>query len=390
VTASLDASYRALDPETARAYRLLATWPGPDVTVPAAAALLDADEPAAEQLAVALAAASLIEETAPGRWRYHDLVREHAAGLAAQRDTDAERNAATARFIDYCLRGSAAAYLLVLPGRLRIASAFGLPVLNPPAFATTADALAWCDAEQAGLLEAQKTAAALGLHAAAWQFGDTLYGWISRRHDYAAWQRVCEQAVTSARACGDARAEVFWAIRLVSCHVASGDLAAATPVAEEAVRTAWDNGDRAGEGSAREHAGICAMASGRNEDAVAHFTRALDCWRRVTSHRRAEAIVHRQLGRALSNLGRAGEADEHLTTALAIFTGLGENLWVPITLSLLVTWCFLPGLGRAGLASGCAVTMRSGTLSSRVTTTRLPRRAPGVRLARPACPVRPR
>ena len=138
VTASLDASYRALDADTARAYRLLATSPGPDVTVPAAAALLDADEPAAEQLAVALAAASLLEETAPGRWRYHDLVREHAASLAAQHDTAAERNAATARVIDYYLRGSAAADLLVLPGRLRIAAAFGLPILNPPAFATTA------------------------------------------------------------------------------------------------------------------------------------------------------------------------------------------------------------------------------------------------------------
>jgi tetratricopeptide (TPR) repeat protein len=325
VTTSLDASYRALDAGTARAYRLLATCPGTDVTVPAAAALLDADEPAAEQLAVTLAAASLLEETAPGRWRYHDLVREHAASLAAQHDTSAERNAATARVIDYYLRGSAAADLLVLPGRLRIASAFGLPIRNPPAFATTAAALAWCDAEQAGLLEAQKTAAGLGLHAAAWQFGDTLYGWNSHRHDYPAWQATCEQAISSARACGDARAEVFCAIRLASCHVARGDLAAATPVAEQAVRTAWANGDRAGEGSAREHAGICAMASGRNEDAIAHFTRALDCWRRITSHRRAEAINHRHLGRALSNLGRASEADEHLHTALAIFTELGEN-----------------------------------------------------------------
>jgi tetratricopeptide (TPR) repeat protein len=67
------------------------------------------------------------------------------------------------------------------------------------------------------------------------------------------------------------------------------------------------------------------MASGRNEDAIAHFTRALDCWRRITSHRRAEAINHRHLGRALSSLGRASEADEHLHTALAIFTELGEN-----------------------------------------------------------------
>jgi tetratricopeptide (TPR) repeat protein len=325
VTASLDASYRALDAETARAYRLLATSPGPDLTVPAAAALLDADEPAAGQLAVALATASLLEETAPGRWRYHDLAREHAASLAAQDDTAAERKAATARVIDYYLRGSAAADLLVLPGRLRIAAAFGLPILNPPAFATTADALAWCDAEQAGLLEAQKSAAALGLHTAAWQFADTMYGWSTHRHDYAAWQAVCEQAISSARACWDARAEVFCAIRLVLCHVSGGDLSAATPVAEQAVRTAWANGDRAGEGSAREHAGVCAMASGRNEDAVTHFTRALDCWGRITSHRRAEAIVHRQLGRALHGLGRDEEADEHLTAALAMFSELGES-----------------------------------------------------------------
>jgi hypothetical protein len=142
--------------------------------------------------------------------------------------------------------GQLHADLLVLPGRLRIASAFGLPMRNPPAFATVAAALAWCDAEQAGLLEAQKTATDLGLHAATWQFGDTLYGWISHRHDYAAWQALCEPAVTSKRACGDARAEVFCAIRLVSCHVARGDLAAATPVAERAVKTAWANGDRAG------------------------------------------------------------------------------------------------------------------------------------------------
>jgi len=343
VNASLDAFYLTLDAGTARAYRLLATCPGTDITVPAAAALLDADEPAAGQIAAALAAASLIEETTPGRWRYHDLAREHAASLAARHDTDAERNAATARVIDYYLHGSAAADLLVLPGRLRLAPAFALPALNPPAFATTADALAWCDAEQAGLLEAQQAAAALGLHAAAWQFGDTLYGWATHRHDYAAWQAICEQAIASAQACGDARAEVFCAIRLVSCHVARGDTAAATPVAQEAIRTAWANGDRAGEGSAREHAGVCAMASGRDEDAVAHFTRAHDCWRRITSHPRAEAIIHRQLGRALSNLGRADEADQHLKTALTLFTELGENYHQARTLYV---------IGMTRLASG--------------------------------------
>jgi 23S rRNA A1618 N6-methylase RlmF len=81
--------------------------------------------------------------------------------------------------IDYYLRGSAAADLLVLPGRLQIAAAFGLPLCNPPAYASPAEALAWCDSEQANLLAAQEAAARSGLHATTWQFGDTLWGWCT-------------------------------------------------------------------------------------------------------------------------------------------------------------------------------------------------------------------
>ena len=58
------------------------------------------------------------------------------------------------------------------------------------------------------------------------------------------------------------------------------------------------------------------------------------------------------------------------------------------TLLLSLTWSFLPGQGRVGSASGCAGATRSGKLTSRVTTNRLPRGAPGVRLACPARPVR--
>jgi hypothetical protein len=63
------------------------------------------------------------------------------------------------------------------------------------------------------------------------------------------------------------------------------------------------------------------------------------------------------------------------------------NLWVPITLSRPLTW---PDGRRADSASGCAVTMSSGTLSARVPTTRLPRGAARVRLAGLARPVRSR
>jgi hypothetical protein len=63
------------------------------------------------------------------------------------------------------------------------------------------------------------------------------------------------------------------------------------------------------------------------------------------------------------------------------------RLWVPETLSLPLNWYFLLGESRASSASGCGVAVRYGTLGTRVTTTRLPGGAAGVRLARPAGPL---
>jgi hypothetical protein len=65
-------------------------------------------------------------------------------------------------------------------------------------------------------------------------------------------------------------------------------------------------------------------------------------------------------------------------------------LWVPTTLSLLLTWCLLlPDQGRASSACACARAARRGTVLSRATTTGLSRGAARVQLASVACPVRP-
>jgi hypothetical protein len=168
VTAAMATSYDDLDQDTARAYRLLSLHTGPDFTAGAAAALLDTDTGTAGQLITALAGAGQCGETAPGRWGYHDLARDHARDTARRCDPAPERDAATGRVIEHYLRASAAADLLVLPGRWRIAPAFGLPRLNLPAFAGTAEALAWADSEQASLLQAQATAARTGMHTLSW------------------------------------------------------------------------------------------------------------------------------------------------------------------------------------------------------------------------------
>ncbi|MDX3111770.1 NB-ARC domain-containing protein, partial [Nonomuraea angiospora] len=100
VAAALDLSYRELDPAERRAYRLLGLNPGGDLAPDAAAALLDTTVAQAADLLDRLLEAHLQQEPAPGRYRFHDLIRAHAAQAAAEEPEDA-RHAALTRLLDH-------------------------------------------------------------------------------------------------------------------------------------------------------------------------------------------------------------------------------------------------------------------------------------------------
>jgi DNA-binding SARP family transcriptional activator len=97
VSAVFSWSYRALSPAAARLFRLLGLHPGPDVTLGAAAALADLPASRAAALLTELTRASLLAETAPGRWDRNELVGAYAADLARTLDPPADRAAAAAR-----------------------------------------------------------------------------------------------------------------------------------------------------------------------------------------------------------------------------------------------------------------------------------------------------
>jgi hypothetical protein len=94
-------SYRMLDADAARTFRLLGLHPGPDVTVPAAASLTARPSGAVRPLLTALSQAHLVAEHLPGRYVMHDLLRGYAAELAAA-EPDEER-AAVRRMLDHYL-----------------------------------------------------------------------------------------------------------------------------------------------------------------------------------------------------------------------------------------------------------------------------------------------
>ncbi|MEW5536016.1 hypothetical protein AB1328_39640, partial [Streptomyces virginiae] len=131
VAAAFELSYRQLTADQARAFRLVASVDGPDIGLPAAAALLDLDEYDAEDLLEALVDVAMVESPFPGRYRYHDLLRsfarrrpaEGAAGGAAPGGPasggpaeSGEAVAARDRLLDHLLATACAAFQHAVPG----------------------------------------------------------------------------------------------------------------------------------------------------------------------------------------------------------------------------------------------------------------------------------
>ena len=154
VAAAFELSYRQLDADAARLFRLLPTDPGPDVSTAAAAALAGWPAGQARTVLGRLIRAHLVEIAGggAGRWRMHDLLRLYARQLSGA-DAD-EREQALDRLLGYYLANADAAdmHLRALAGMHRV----------PAVFASREDALAWLDAERSCLVASVALAAATG------------------------------------------------------------------------------------------------------------------------------------------------------------------------------------------------------------------------------------
>ncbi|NNN35573.1 AfsR/SARP family transcriptional regulator [Streptomyces sp. S3(2020)] len=81
VQAVLSWSYDALGPDAARLFRLLASHPGPEVTVHAAAGIAGLSVPRTRAVLAELTGAHLLTERLPGRYAWHGLVHAYATEL---------------------------------------------------------------------------------------------------------------------------------------------------------------------------------------------------------------------------------------------------------------------------------------------------------------------
>jgi DNA-binding SARP family transcriptional activator len=217
VRSVLSWSYRGLQPAAARMFRLLGLHPGADISIPAAAALADVSAAAAARLLEALAEVHLLEETAPGRYRLHALLRAYAAERAAQDETPSSRDAAIARMLTWCLHTVvAAADRVLMPGRGHISLTRPPRHCEPLAFAGYEQALAWADAEHATLVGAVSQAARAGCDDIAWQLVLALGSYFELRKPWTEWIACSRTGRAAAIRAGNRRAE-GWMLNALSC-----------------------------------------------------------------------------------------------------------------------------------------------------------------------------
>jgi tetratricopeptide (TPR) repeat protein/DNA-binding SARP family transcriptional activator len=318
VAAAFRHSYDALPPVAQRLFRLLGIAPGPDITVPAAAALAGLAASEARSLVEALTGACLLDEHRTGRYAFHDLLREYAAKLATAVDGRTEREAATTRLLDWYVTYAEAADRLLYPHVWRMRPATGtVATLDREA------ALRWLDDELSNLVACARHAA-VGQHGEyAWRIADATRGYLWHGAHIVEWRALAEAGWASAERLGDRYAQAAMSQSLAflatTCHAPD-----AVDRYRTALRLSRESGWRSGEALALGNLGRTYNDLGRLARAVECLEEALAIGAELDSPSRLAADTG-NLGIVLAELGQLSRAADMHARAWAMFRDLGAH-----------------------------------------------------------------
>lgn len=287
-------SYRALDPDAARMFRLLGLAPGPDISLPATACLTSLPMPQARALLRGLEAAHLIQESVAGRYRMHDLVRLYAAERAREEPVESS-DEALLRLLDFYLHSAHAATGRLDPHRDRIHLTAPRHGVTPQDPADHGAALAWFTAEHSVLLSAVDLAAGTRCDPHAWQLAWALETFFDYRGHWHDWAAVQHTALDAARRLGDRSRQAGSHRSLGSVHTQMGLLDEGHAHFSRALELYDQLGDRVGQAHTHRGLGWVCDRKGLSREALDHNEQALAHYRR-TGHRTGQA-------RSLNNAG---------------------------------------------------------------------------------------
>ncbi|HWM37381.1 MAG TPA: BTAD domain-containing putative transcriptional regulator [Streptomyces sp.] len=325
VKATFELGYGQLEPEPARAFRLLGLADGPDISVHAAAALLERPAARTEGLLESLVDASLLESAAPGRYRFHDLVRLFARACA-ERDEQppSERESALSRLLDFYLATAKCVYALERPGErlvdhLEDTAAPGLR------FTDQTTAIDWLFAESACFLSAARQ---LGSGSTLRKAVDLLMATSDLAEagiNVRQYELTTQELKEAARAAEDGHAEARARSVLTGLHLTTGSF----DEADEEARMAGELGAAAEDLISSSYSlndrGIVANYQGRHADAEGYLSQALVTFQEY-GNQPSEASALCNIARAHIGTGRAASAVTLAERAVVIYRQLDVSM----------------------------------------------------------------
>ncbi|HUQ57796.1 AfsR/SARP family transcriptional regulator [Lentzea sp.] len=315
VAAAFALSYEHLDEQRQRVFRLLGLHPGPDFGAHAAAALAAVDLPEAGRLLESLVDDHLLQEPAPGRYRFHDLVRQHAHAVALADEPEPLRHKALRRVVDY--------YLHTAHNGSRLLDQQHPPIALEPADCVPhplpdgAAAMAWFDANHHCVLAARIAAEDAGWDTVVWQLAWSLDNFHYRRghlHDNIASWRV---GLVAAERLGDLAVQARAHRRLGLVYAPLGRDAEALLHLRRSLSLSEQVGDTLGQAGA--HIVLALALTWRKDDhgVLAHLTEARNLYRR-TGTTRWEIRALSMMGASYTRLGHHTRARRFCESALAL------------------------------------------------------------------------
>ena len=198
-------SHRGLSEDAAHTFALLSAHPGPEISAPAAVSISGLGPRRAREVLTELRLASVLRESRPGRFVFHDLIRAYALTLLGERYVEA-----SGRLISHYVRSTREAILIF--GRPAVAPIDDTtPGIVPETFASSRDAVRWYTGERHVLHNVCRLAFGLGDYRSALML---MLDWrpmsqgVDARHDMLPFAELTVEAaghVTEA----DLRAECF-------------------------------------------------------------------------------------------------------------------------------------------------------------------------------------
>jgi tetratricopeptide (TPR) repeat protein len=320
VQAAFTMSYRDLPAEQKHMFRCLGIHPGSDTDAHAAAALADISVNQAKRRLEALYTDHFVEETRPGRYRLHDLLRAYARSHSGA-DTPEHNAQAMNRLVDY-YQATAAAADTYVASRTQPAMHSRTSLDPGRRFEDGVQALSWLRTERDNIIACLDHVSARSPQQSLLLI-ETLAGLLEREGPWSQASSLHERALAIARRTGDQLGEADALSNLGIVLEWTGDYTASTELYLEALSLYSALGNRLGEANSYSNLGSTHRQSGDYDVSIDMHERGLELHRELGNRLGEDTLM--VFGLVRKEQGDYPEAVALYQQANAVFRELGNQ-----------------------------------------------------------------